>query len=234
MLDNLTIPIEYSTKIFFKEYPYRIKYLTRMSNRDSRKWLSDSERAELDVFERNGIFKSPNAFKLMMDKIAFNSKPRMNCHDKSRSVLCYFENEEDFLKAQGINSTWIMELTVPALENLSEVTNNLGSTEELRKTLYWRKYRHKLDLKNSDDFRKNSVVELGDRLTEMEGVRMNSGLQRVYHGEKNQNYPMRGWRYRWESMSIAFENENDAAFIALLYGDNINSWKTAKLISEAS
>lgn len=232
-LANTDINIILSEKVFYKKYPYRIKWLAAESNWNAR--YRNNIPAEIAVYKRLGLPRQPSQVSDVLEKqkSLFTSVPKILNQSDSKNLTAYFENEEDFLTAQTIYSSAILNVTVPALNNLAEIQDGLGRAEEIRKGLYWKKYRHKIQLIYTSTFQENDLISLVNKLDEMPGVFTSSGLRRAYNRERHQ-YRSVFNRHFWENMSIGFEHEADAAFISLVYGDHVESWKTAVLLEEIS
>ena len=143
-------------------------------------------------------------------------------HNK-HSTLAYFTDEEVFEKCKKIGKKHQIEYSLPYSDNLLEMNNDLLKEEELRKTLYFKKYEYKvfIDLFNHD---LESIDDFLTSLKDSEDVHFNSALAAYFESIRAKFY--------YTDYIIYCKDRDTLTYVLLMGSSIIKSYKRAVPLSD--
>lgn len=157
----------------------------------------------------------------------------------------YFLHEEDYLKAKSRYVDLHTEYTEPMFDNLQEIIDGHDTNEEIRKSLWFNKYRYKIVMKCDEHFEEGLCKDLFNMFNDNENVRLNKNmieLAKIDTSNRSippannplfQNMRVTPIRWgRWRVYSIFCIDKIDAEYISFVSSENIQSIHKALLISE--
>ena len=184
-----------------------------------------------DLHKRNLISKKLNAL-FLSSTHGMKLRHSYNTH-------IYFETEEDYLKACSIIGDYAIEFNEPAVKNISEVIDNLGSIEELRTCLYYNEYTYKIHLYAGYKSTLDEMHDIRDQLRNIDNVFLNVGFNRLPSVDNANNTRLFSSTYRifnnrdyWKSSkyAVACKDEETASYISFMIGDRIDKITKAVLL----
>lgn len=182
-----------------------------------------------ELLKRNLISKKLNALCLLS-----NNEMKLRHSD---NTIIYCQTEEDYLKACSIIGDYAVEFNEPAVKNISEVIDKLGSIEELRTCLYYNKYTYKIHLSVGYKSTLDELRDVRDQLRNIDNVFLNVGFDRlplVDSANNIQNYfsATNHNRNYWRSSkyAVACKDEATASYISFIVGDRIDKITKAVLL----
>mgnify|MGYP001028068748 FL=1 len=211
---NLYIPnTETSTKLFYKEYPYRITYprigrLPYFYHKDNtpsnQSWMLKKQC--LDYLKKT--FKG---------RIKFNH---------GYHTHAYFLKKEDFEKAKEHEEFQELHVkyTIPLFPDLKDILEKFDSNTVLRKSLFLRKHKYKVEL----GYNYNNFPKLCDEISKTFGDNPNYSVS----GNIKSVTKRFGYYGSWATYSMYCKDKIDLEYFTFVFGENIKSISKAVLISE--
>lgn len=213
------------TKLFYKKYPYKIvisKHLTTKSIPWNRR---SSDEAIFRSITENNFYKTKQLVRKDATSDIFKDKVRVR---EEMDMSVFFANKEDYdlgVKRYGIA---IKEVTEPFREDLTQLVGGLNKRVEIRKSLYFKQYKYRVDFtipygygsngKRDALYKELSKFFKNDPVGQRAG--MNSTLE---YFMKYAN------RYYHSTYSMLFNDESDVAYVAFMLDEKIR----IKAIKEA-
>jgi hypothetical protein len=230
-----------STKLFYKEYPYKISY------------------KRLYGFPSHTVLKSTN-FSFLLGSDGYNNwwgdipandddrQRRQNCYSFLKSIEhtkfmnssfthVYFKTKKQFEKASKRYTDLQCEHYIPILENLAEVINGFKSNIDLKKSLFHKRFRYKVDIR----FNRHLEEKLGPSLYDMyrnnSNYHLNPNMQRFdpLHNGKRMSHSGYAYTFRhsaYNTYAIYCREKIDMEMLTFVAGENIAKITKAVLIDE--
>lgn len=230
-----------STKLFYNEYPYKITY------------------KRLYGFPPHTVLKSAN-FLFLKETPDYNNwwgdipsteddkKRRANCHSFLKGIEgskfmnggfthVYFKNIEAFNKAKSRYSALQTEHHIPIIVNLAEVVNGFSANVDLKKALYHKHFRYKVNLRFNDHLEDKLGPSLYDMYKDNDNYRLNPNMKRFdpAHNGTRTSYSGYTYQYRhsvYNSYTIYCKEKIDMEMLTFVAGENIAKITKAVLIHE--
>ena len=141
--------------------------------------------------------------------------------DVSQTMM-YITDAETYNKIMDIPNikTYIVDVTEPAFQDYAAVKSKLAPVEEVRKCLYFSKYRYKVCLRASNDIKE--ILQFRELATASSEVFVSSAL-RYIHARRYFQYSL---------LSVACDDDATASYLAMIGGDMVVSVKKAVLVDE--
>jgi hypothetical protein len=211
--NSYTPNTETTTKLFYKIYPYRITY---------------PRLGRLPYFYQNANEPSDYAqlkrtICLQYLKKEFKGNIKFN---HGYHTHAYFLKEEDFKKAKEHKEFKELHLkyTIPLFPDLKEILDKFDSNVALRKSLYLRKYKYKVEI----GYNYNNFPVLCDELFEIFGDNPNYSVS----GNIKSVTRRFGYYGSWATYSMYCKDKIDVEYFTFLFGENIKSISKAVLVSD--
>lgn len=204
---------ETTTKLFYNIYPYRITY-PRLG-RLHRFYFQNNEPSEYSLEMRN------NCFSYLKSRFKGRIKFNHGYHTHA-----YFLKEEDFEKAKSDKESQQLHIkyTTPLFPNLKEILDKFDANITLRKTLFLRKFKYKVEIK----FNFQNFPELCDDLY----ATFRDNTNYAVSGNIKSVTRRFGYYGSWATYSMYCKEKIDVEYFTFMFGENIKSITKAVLISE--
>jgi hypothetical protein len=211
---SLYIPnTETSTKLFYNVYPYRITY-PRLG-RIHRFYFQGNEPSKYSQeMRKNCLSYLKSRFK---GRIKFNH---------GYHTHAYFLTEEDFEKAKAHEEfqTLHIKYTTPLFPDLKEILDKFDSNVQLRKNLFLRKFKYKVEI--AFNFQNFPVLcdDLYSTFEDNPNYAVSGNIKSVTRRF--------GYYGSWATYSMYCKEKIDVEYFTFMFGENIKSITKAVLISE--
>ena len=204
---------ETTTKLFYNIYPYRITY-PRLG-RLHRFYFQNNEPSEYSLEMRN------NCFSYLKSRFKGRIKFNHGYHTHA-----YFLKEEDFEKAKSDKESQQLHIkyTTPLFSNLKEILDKFDANITLRKTLFLRKFKYKVEIK----FNFQNFPELCDDLY----ATFRDNTNYAVSGNIKSVTRRFGYYGSWATYSMYCKEKIDVEYFTFMFGENIKSITKTVLISE--
>jgi len=199
------------TKLFYNIYPYRITY-PRLGNLPKFYYRTESPSKHSWMIRKQCHQYLKEQFK---GRIKFNN---------GYHTHAYFLKKEDYLKAKEEFVELHVKYTEPLFSDLKDILDKFDSNVDLRKSLYLKNYRYKVELL----YTMGTFADVCDGITE------------AFEG--NPNYTISGnvksvtrrfgFYGGWQIYSMYCKEQIDVEYFTFMFGENIKSISKAVLISE--
>jgi hypothetical protein len=138
----------------------------------------------------------------------------------------YFLKEVDFKKAKEHEESKELHIkyTIPLFPDLKEILDQFDSNVALRKSLYLRKYKYKVEI----SYNYNNFSALCDELSEMFGDNPNYSVS----GNIKSVTKRFGYYGSWATYSMYCKDKVDVEYFTFLFGESIKSISKAVLVSD--
>ena len=211
--NSYTPNTETTTKLFYKIYPYRITY---------------PRLGRLPHFYQNANDPSDYA-RLMRRQCLEYLKKEFKGNIKFNHgyhTHAYFLKEVDFKKAKEHEESKELHIkyTIPLFPDLKEILDQFDSNVALRKSLYLRKYKYKVEI----SYNYNNFSALCDELSEMFGDNPNYSVS----GNIRSVTRRFGYYGSWATYSMYCKDKVDVEYFTFLFGESIKSISKAVLVSD--
>ena len=129
-------------------------------------------------------------------------------------------------------------------DNLQEIIDGHDTNEEIRKSLWFNKYRYKIVMKCDEHFEEGLCTDLYEMFKLNENVRLNKNMIELANIETStrsippannglfRHYGLNRRLGRWRVYSMFCSDKLDAEYISFVASENISSIHKALLISE--
>jgi hypothetical protein len=217
-------------KLYYKKYAYRICFTVD----DDKIVRSNIERGWYGSYSRTNIISLQNELKRrIIDKLPDDLECKFRSEQKY--VTMYLDNSEIFEDLIDRLQNCIIEISVPASENHKQLMLD-NHRIRVRRTLFLKQYRYKVNIKNSWTWKFNDFDSLKNWLDAMDnedGTRWsaNSTLATAMAMTPEQLSAPR-FRYRYSAFSIYLNDDKDVMMLQLLLDNYYDSVEKAVLISE--
>ena len=229
-----------SSKLFYGEYSYKISY------------------KRLYAFPNQSVLKSYN-FNLVISGDSYGwwgdlpeddeeKQRRTNCVQflkgigdvkfmNSSSTHVYFKSKEDFDKATRRYKELQLEHHVPIIDNLVEVINGFTANIDLKKSLYHKTFRYKVNIRFNDYLEEKLGPSLYDLYKSNDNYHLNPNMKRFDPTHDGTRTSYSGYTYRFRHSiynvyAIYCREKIDMEMLTFVAGENISKITKAVLISE--
>ena len=204
---------ETTTKLFYNIYPYRITY-PRLG-RLHRFYFQGNEPSNHSMEMRQKC--------LTYLKKEFKGNIKFN---HGYHTHAYFLKEEDFEKAKSDKESQQLHIkyTTPLFPNLKEILDKFDANITLRKTLFLRKFKYKVEIK----FNFQNFPELCDDLY----ATFRDNTNYAVSGNIKSVTRRFGYYGSWATYSMYCKEKIDVEYFTFMFGENIKSITKTVLISE--
>lgn len=230
-----------STKLFYKEYPYKITYkrlygypphtvITSstfaglLSSAEYNDWWGDIPKTEAERQRRQNCY---SFLKGMEDTKFMNSS----------FTHVYFKTEKEFDKAKCRYSDLQVEHHVPILKNLAEIIGEFTANVDLKKSLYHKKFRYKVNIRCDAHLIDSLGLSLYDMYKDNDNYYLNPNMKRFDPLFDGKRWSHTGYAYTfrhsvYNTYSIYCKERIDMEMLTFVAGENINKITKAVLINE--
>ena len=230
-----------STKLFYKEYPYKISY------------------KRLYGFPTHTVLKSTN-FSFLLGSDGYNNwwgdipandddrLRRQNCYSFLKSIEdtkfmnssfthVYFKSKKQFEKASKRYEDLQCEHYIPILENLAELINGFKSNIDLKKSLFHKRFRYKVNIRYNRHLEEKLGPSLYDMYKDNSNYHLNPNMQRFdpLHNGKRVSHSGYTYTFRhstYNTYAIYCREKIDMEMLTFVAGENIAKITKAVLIDE--
>jgi|TARA_R110002167_G_scaffold26835_1_gene91992 hypothetical protein len=202
---------ETSTKLFYKVYPYRITY-PRLG-RLHRFYFQGNEPSEYSREMRQKC--------LTYLKKEFKGNIKFN---HGYHTHAYFLKEEDFEKAKEEFKELHIKYTVPLFPDLKELLDKFDSNVQLRKSLFLRKFKYKVEISYNFQNFTSLCDDLFSTFDDNPNYAVSGNIKSVTRRF--------GYYGSWATYSVYCKDKIDVEYFTFMFGENIKSITKAVLISE--
>ena len=199
------------TKLFYNLYPYRITY-PRLGNlpRFYYRVEKPSEHSWMIRKQCHDYLK-----KEFKGRIKFNNGYHTNA---------YFLKKEDYLKAKEEFKELHVKYTEPLFPDLKDILDKFDSNVDLRKSLYLKKHRYKVELLYTIGTFADVCDDINETFKDNTNYAVSGNIKSVtkrfgYYGS-------------WATYSMYCKEQVDVEYFTFMFGENIKSISKAVLISE--
>ena len=199
------------TKLFYNLYPYRITY-PRLGNlpRFYYRVEKPSEHAWMIRKQCHDYLK-----KEFKGRIKFNN---------GYHTHAYFLKKEDYLKAKEEFKELHVKYTEPLFPDLKDILDKFDSNVDLRKSLYLKKHRYKVELLYTIGTFADVCDDINETFKDNTNYAVSGNIKSVtkrfgYYGS-------------WATYSMYCKEQVDVEYFTFMFGENIKSISKAVLISE--
>ena len=203
-----------SSTLFFRKYPYRIKFYNH------KEWLRVRYGYEdYTTDQLNGTYADIRALKrnveLNLKNLAVDYRTRHENH------LTYFlEDKNVFDNLCETYKSYIHEKTVPFIDILSEIYKQYPTNVEIRKSLYHKIYRYKMAVvASSYDTRWDAMASITEVMNTLGVV-------------GNGKWHSTGSLYTYSPVYIYFENYEQVSYAALMF-QNVKIRKISEAVLQS-
>lgn len=226
----------YSTKLFYKKYPYKITYKrlygfpsaeiiemynARCGNGQTRHfdwWWCPLPESDEDKDKRKRCYSYlKNNFK------------DIKVHNVATTCI-YFLTKDDFERAKKRYKELHVEYTEPFIEELPEITEKYPESVEFKKSLYFKNYRYRVTLAPNDDFRTHVAEYLAINFADNENYRLNKNI--LVAGGVINNHTVRRYIGYYHTYNLYCKDRIDLEFITFVISECIAKISKVVLIEE--
>jgi hypothetical protein len=215
------------TKLFYKKYPYKIVISKALSTKSiPRNRRVNDEEIFRDITENN-FYNTKRLIREDETSDIFKDKIRVR---EEWNVSVFFTNKEDYdlgVKRYGIA---ISEVTEPFREDLTQLVGGLNKRVEIRKSLYFKEYKYRVDFTipysygSNASGKKSALYKELSRFFKDDPVGQRAGMNGVL-----EYFMKHAHRYYYSIYSMLFNDESDVAYVAFMLDEKIK----IKAIKEA-
>lgn len=235
------ISVHKHAKLFYKVYPYKISY----------KRLYGFPSHETVGTTHFNFLKTSPAYNDWWGDIPTNDddkQRRSNCYSFLKSIPgakfmnssfthVYFKDEETFNKATLRYHDLQQSHYIPIVDNLAEIFNGHPAHTELKKTLYHKKFRYKVNIRFNQHLEEKLGPSLYDMYADNENYHLNPNMQRFAPGASNVRVSASGYSYMYRHSNynlyaIYCRETIDMELLTFVAGENIAKISKALLIDE--
>lgn len=234
------IPIIKSAKLYYGEYSHKISYkrlygfpnqsiLTSYNfnlviSGDSYGWWGDLPEDDEQKQRRTNCLQF---LKGIGDVKFMNS----NC------THVYFKSKKDFDKATKRYTELQLEHHVPVINNLVEVINGFEANIDLKKNLYHKNYRYKVNIRFNKHLEEKLGPSLYDMYADNSNYRLNPNMKRFDPTHDGTRTSFSGYTYTFRHSvynvyAIYCREKIDMEMLSFVAGENISKITKAVLIDE--
>ena len=230
------IKLHKSSKLFYREYPYKITY----------KRLYGFPSADILKSTRWGL--NYNSWWFELPEGEEDMKRRTNCYHYLRNLETtkfnnstfthvYFKDKVEFDKASKRYKELQTEHYVPVLENLAEVIGKFTSNVELKKSLYHKKYKYKVILKFDRYLEEKLGKDLYDMYNDNPNYFLNVNVRRFREDLQPKSHYTGTYRYTWRHSyynlyAIYCYEKIDMELLTFVASENISKITKAVLFDD--
>jgi len=234
------IPIIKSAKLYYGDYSYKISY------------------KRLYGFPNQSILKSYN-FNLVLNGGGYGwwgdlpeddeeKQRRTNCVQflkgigdvkfmNSSCTHVYFKSKEDFDKATKRYKEFQLEHHVPVIKNLVEIINGFEANIDLKKKLYHKNYRYKVNIRFNRHLEEKLGPSLYDLYADNNNYHLNPNMKRFDPAHDGTRTSFSGYTYKFRHSTynvyaIYCREKIDMEMLSFVAGENISKITKAVLIEE--
>jgi hypothetical protein len=219
------------TKLFYKEYPYKISY--------KRLYGFPSE-ALLEANKWGWWFDVPASVDSRMERSncftylkSFNNIKFMN----GSLTHVYFMHKEDYLSARKRYENIQIEAFEPHFDDIKKIIELNESNIEIKKSLYHKKYKYKVLFKFNKNFEDNVGPSIFDIYNDNENYHLNPNIRRFDKSVTHFRTTYNGYSYQFRHSSyntyaIYCKDRIDMEMVAFVAGENIKTITKAVLIDD--
>ena len=209
-----------STKLFYKEYPYKIVYKRLYgfpSRRIMAEWWVDAPATDDDC------------------------QRRMNCHLFIKGLRsAKFMNSgytHVYFKATSRYTDLQCEHHTPILDNLAEVINGHAANIDLKANLYHKKFRYKVNIRFNDHLESKLGPSLYSMYSDNSNYHLNPNMKRFAPDTSPIRYSYSGYAYTfrhsiYNTYAVYCRETIDMEMLTFVAGENIAKITKALLIAE--
>ena len=199
------------TKLFYNLYPYRITY-PRLGNLPRFYYRVEKPSEHSWMIRKQCYDYLKKEFK---GRIKFNN---------GYHTHAYFLKKEDYLKAKEEFKELHVKYTEPLFPDLKDILDKFDSNVDLRKSLYLKKHRYKVELLYTIGTFADVCDDINETFKDNTNYAVSGNIKSVtkrfgYYGS-------------WATYSMYCKEQVDVEYFTFMFGENIKSISKAVLISE--
>lgn len=234
------IPVIKSAKLYYGDYSHKISYkrLYGFPNPDITRRYNFSLLVNQDGYGWWGEIPDNDDEK----------KRRANCVQflkgigdvkfmNSSSTHVYFKSKDDFDKATKRYKDLQLEHHVPVIDNLAEVINGFEANIDLKKSLYHKNYRYKVNIRFNKHLEEKLGPSLYDMYVDNTNYHLNPNMKRFDPLHNGTRTSWSGYTYTfrhsiYNTYAIYCREKIDMEMLTFVAGENISKITKAVLINE--
>lgn len=224
-----------STKLFYKKYPYKIAYkrlygfpskeiIDSYVNRTGYGWWFDYPTTPEDMIARSNCIRF------------LRSKPGTKFTNSSMTHV-YFEDKDVFELAATRYGKLQKEIHIPFIDNLSETLDAQADNVEIKNSLYYKKFRYKINLKYNNNLHTYLGPLLIDTYSSNDNYLLNTNVRKFAKEDttiqiNNAPYSYKFRHSTYNTYTIYCREYIDMQLMAFVASENITKITKAILIRE--
>lgn len=230
----MTLPkTVHSTKLFFKKYPYKITF-KRLYGFPSAELLN-MYKSRWGHYENHWWFPLPindddKDKRLRCLRYLKNNFEDIKVHNVSTTGI-YFLHKDDFERAKKRYKEYHIEYTEPFIEELPNILEQYPESVELKKSLYFNKYRYKITLTPNRQFKESIAEFLASSLCENENYRLHKNVLAAGGVFSSHATPRRYISY-YNTYNIYCKDKIDVEYVTFVACECISKINKVVLIGE--